>query len=339
MSTIEKAAARLVAKSNAKPKTAQPPLEEAESLEAEQSATDGAPEQHHLENFNHPTSLESDNNVAEAAAKAKFVDVQPAISKEFVHKTCELDFPWLAENGFLVPGHQNPQQAQEFRRIKRPLLLNQQPKLAADLALPPNLIFITSALPGEGKTFVSLNLALSLAAELDKRVLLLDGDAAKGDLSRWMGIYEERGLVDLLKAKEAYGESAIINTNVDRLSVMPCGQSVDNLDELYASSLMGTFLNGLATFDENRVIVVDGPHLIATTEAAVLAARMGQVVMVVEANKTPQSAVEQAAAQLEDCQLVSMLLNKASASSAAGYGYGYGYGYGQSGDEPSQNSG
>ena len=75
--------------------------------------------------------------------------------------------------------------------------------------------------------------------------------------------------------------------------------------------------------------MVDGPPLIATTEAAVLARRMGQVVMVVEANKTPQSAVEQAAGQLEGCQMVSMLLNKASSSAGAGYGYGYGYGYGQ----------
>jgi len=301
MSTIEKAAAKLVSKK----KTVQP----SESV---------------VEKVN--------TQAAEVAVNVSDIDnkiVENQSTTTILHQTCELDFEMLAENGFLVPGHNNPQQSQEFRRIKRPLLLNQQPKIAADLPLPTNLIFITSALPGEGKTFVSLNLALSLAAELDKRVLLIDGDAAKQDLSRWMGIADQPGLVDLLTTGKPYAESSIIDTNVDRLQVMPCGSMVDNLDELYASRLMDTLLSGLASFDSNRILIVDGPPLIATTEAAVLARRMGQVVLVVEANKTPQSAVEQAAAQLEGCQLVSSLLNKATGSNSAGYGYGYGYGYGQ----------
>jgi protein-tyrosine kinase len=325
MSTIEKAAARLVAKSNAKAKTIVPDSPVVAEAEDVKSPTPVS-----AEVTSDIAGNNIDNTPDQMGVDAKFDANKDPVAD--THHTCELDFEWLAENGFLVPGHKNPQQSQEFRRIKRPLLLNQQPKLAAQLPLPPNVIFVTSALPGEGKTFVSLNLALSLAAELDKRVLLVDGDAAKGDLSRWMGIYEERGLVDLLTSGQPYGESAIIDTNVDRLSVMPCGKAVDNLDELYASDLMGTLLDGIASFDEDRVIVVDGPPLIATTEASVLATRMGQVVMVVEANKTPQSAVEQAAGQLEGCQLVSMLLNKASAPSASGYGYGYGYGYGTSTD-------
>ena len=298
MSTIEKAAAKLVSKK----KNVQPSERVAEKFDP-QSADIAV------------QISEIDNKIAESPSKATVL-----------HQTCELDFTMLAENGFLVPGHNNAQQSQEFRRIKRPLLLNQQPKIAADLPLATNVIFITSAMPGEGKTFVSLNLALSLAAELDKRVLLIDGDAAKQDLSRWMGIAGQPGLVDLLTSGKPYAESSIIVTNVERLQVMPCGTMVDNLDELYASRLMDTLLSGLASFDTNRILIVDGPPLIATTEAAVLARRMGQVVLVVEANKTPQSAVEQAAAQLEGCQLVSTLLNKATGSSSAGYGYGYGYG-------------
>ncbi len=303
MSTIEKAAAKLVSKK----KTIPPSDKDTE---------------------NH--AAEMDTISVEVAEIGNKVDVNEAINgaTAIIHQTCELDFELLAENGFLVPGHDNHQQSQEFRRIKRPLLLNQQPKVAAGLPLPTNIIFITSAMPGEGKTFVSLNLALSLAAELDKRVLLIDGDAAKQDLSRWMGINEQAGLVDLLVSGQPYGESAVIDTNVDRLQVMPSGAMVDNLDELYASHLMDTLLSGLASFDPNRILIVDGPPLIATTEASVLAQRMGQVVLVVEANKTPQSAVEQAASQLAGCQLVSTLLNKATGSANTAYGYGYGYGYG-----------
>ena len=159
-------------------------------------------------------------------------------------------------------------------------------------------------------------------------MLLIDGDAAKGDLSRWMGIYEEPGLVDLLTSNDVQAEKSIIETNVDRLSVMPCGVKTENLDELYASDLMSTIINGLTGRFSNRIVIVDGPPSLATTEAAVLAQLMGQTLMVVEANKTAQSAVQDAISQLEGLQLVSLLLNKAEASGATGYGYGYGYGYG-----------
>ena len=301
MSTIEKAAARL----DSKPRVAAPPA--SESLQGG-----------------------SETYSAEEALREKDFEVQ---STEFANyqtserlQTCELDFPWLAENGFLVPGHENPKQASEFRRIKRPLLLNTQPSIAQAQQLPANTILVTSSLPGEGKTFVSLNLALSLAAELEKSVLLIDGDAAKGDLSRWMGIDGEPGIVDLLAEGQGYGESAIVDTNVDQLQVMPCGTRADNLDELYASSLMATLVSGLASYDSNRIVIVDGPPLMATTEASVLARCFGQVVLIVAANETPQSVVEQAASQLADCQLVSMVLNKSITTTGGSYGYGYGYG-------------
>jgi len=319
MSTIEKAAARLVSKA----KPAVPVILATDVAQSDSTAEIPQERVKVVEpsivenNLGKNVDINNDSPVEADGSKAPDVVFQ---------HTCELDFELLAENGFLVPGHNNPQQSQEFRRIKRPLLLNQQPKLAAEFAKPTNVIFITSSLPGEGKTFVSLNLALSLAAELDKRVLLVDGDVAKRDLSRWMGIDEQPGLADLLVSGQPYGESTLIDTNVDRLQVLPCGKLVHNLDELFASTLMDTLISGLADFDRDRIIIIDGPPLIATTEAAVIARQMGQVVMVVEANKTPQSAVEQAAMQLDGCQLVSMLLNKASASSAGGYGYGYGYG-------------
>lgn len=308
MSTIEKAAARLAGR----PRVAAPPaLDSPKGDNATSSAREMLPEQA-------PEVQFSESADHQTTTRSQAYDL-------------DLDLPWLAENGFLVPGHENPNQASEFRRIKRPLLLNTQAGIAHSQPLPTNSIFITSSLPGEGKTFLSFNLALSLAAELDKSVLLIDGDAAKGDLSRWMGIHGQPGLVDLLITKQGYGDSAVIDTSIDHLQVMPCGTRVDNLDELYASSLMENLMSGLASQDPNRIVIIDGPPLIATTEASVLARCMGQVVMVVEANETPQSTVEQAAAQLADCQLVSMVLNKSTTVATGGYGYGYGYGYG---DEP-----
>lgn len=253
-------------------------------------------------------------------------DTEYAYDHDSYVRRCELDFAHLAENGFLVPNHASPKTNQEMRCVKRPLLLNTHPNVASQYPKPTNVIFFTSAVSGEGKTFVATNLALSLAAELDRSVLLMDGDASKRDLSRWMGIEGEEGLVDLLRNGNGYGESAIIETNMERLSVMSSGGYVKNLDELFASDLMTTLLFGMARRDPSRIIVVDGPPLLATTEAAVLAHLAGQVVFVVEAGNTPQHHVVDAATQLQDCQLVNTLLNKSRETAEASYGYGYGYG-------------
>lgn len=340
MSTIEKAAARLVRKPVA------PTTVEAESQVARVSTQAPAPveevagasevaqaaEESHAESSSQ-SSVSAETDTAQRLVKPSAADtpvagkIQNRATSDGFTKSCELDFDWLSEIGFLVPGHEDRALSQEFRRVKRPLLLNLQTRIQEQHTRPTNLIYLTSALPNEGKSFVSLNLALCIAGELDKSVLLVDGDAAKGDLSRWLGIHDQPGLVDLLVANNAYAESSVIDTNVDRLSVLSCGHHAPNLDELYASNCMTEMLKGLASRDPNRVVIIDGPPLIPTTEAGVLAMHMGQCVMVVEADRTRQTAVSSAVKQLQNCQLVSVVLNKAPSMGALDYGYGYGYGY------------
>lgn len=240
---------------------------------------------------------------------------------------CDIDLTGLTEKGYLTPGEGRSQLAQEMRRIKRPLLLNIQKEQANPSGAPPaNLIMITSSLPGEGKTFISINLAISLAAELDKRVLLVDADVSKGGITEQLGIQVERGLSDLLYETNYISEDAVLTSNIERLSILPAGGNTDQVDELYASELMGTITRELAQADPDRVVLFDAPPLLATTEAAVLARHMGQVVVIVEANKTPQDAVAHAVAQLEGCANVSMILNKTSQRDSGAYGYGYAQG-------------
>lgn len=244
---------------------------------------------------------------------------------------CDIDLTHLVAKGYLRPGEGKSQLAQEMRRIKRPLLLNIQKSRAKGDAEPAtNLIMITSALQGEGKTFIAINLAMSLAAELDHRVLLVDADVSKGDITEQLEIEAQRGLSDLLHETNYIDEDAVLTSNVERLSILPAGGNTDHIDELYASELMGTIARSLASADPDRVVVFDAPPILVTTEAVVLARYMGQVVVVVEANKTPQDAVGQAVRQLEGCANVSMLLNKTSHRESGGYGYGYGYGYAHS---------
>lgn len=245
---------------------------------------------------------------------------------------CDIDLEQLRQRGYLTPGAARTPLAQEMRRIKRPLLLNIQKAVATetdpDAQPPANLIMVTSALPGEGKTFISINLAISMSAELDRRVLLVDADIARGDLSDQLGINAGRGLSDLLQEASYLSEDGVLTTNVERLSVLPAGAPVDNVDELFASGQMYIIARALAEADPDRVIIFDASPLLATTEAAVLARRMGQTVMVVEANQTPQDAVGQALSQLDGCANVSLVLNKTTGKDASGYGYGYGA-YGQ----------
>jgi len=240
---------------------------------------------------------------------------------------CDIDLTGLAEKGYLTPGEGRSQLAQEMRRIKRPLLMNIQREQAKPTGHPPaNLILITSSLPGEGKTFISINLAISLSAELDRRVLLVDADVSKGGITEQLGIQVHRGLSDLLYETNYVSEDAVLTSNIERLSILPAGGNTDQIDELFASELMGTIARSLAEADPDRVVLFDAPPLLATTEAAVLARHMGQVVVVVEANKTPQDAVAHSVAQLEGCANVSMILNKTSQRDSGAYGYGYAQG-------------
>ena len=240
----------------------------------------------------------------------------------------EIDLEALASKGFCTPNEPRSAQALEFRRIKRPLLLNIRKSTLLDAyAKRPNLIMVTSALPNEGKTFVAINLAVSIAAELDKHVILVDGDVAKGDVTGVLGIDYQMGLSELLTEETRLTDDLILHTNIEHLSVLPSGKPNAHIDELYASEVMRGIVDELAENDPDRVIIFDAPPLLATTEAGVLSNLMGQVVMVVEADKTPQSAVKDALAHLDETENVSMVLNKTSHKSGDVYGYGYGYGY------------
>ena len=239
---------------------------------------------------------------------------------------CDIDLSDLVAKGYLRPGEGRSQLAQEMRRIKRPLLLNMQKQRAKPDDLPPaNLIMVTSSLPNEGKTFMSINLAISMAAELDRRVLLVDADVSKGDITAQLGILAHRGLSDILHETNYISEDGVLTSNVERLSILPAGGNTDHTDELYASELMENVCRHLAAQDPDRVVIFDSPPLLATTETAVLARHMGQVVLVVEANQTPQDAVGQSVQLLEGCANVSLVLNKTTQRDSGGYGYGYGY--------------
>ena len=239
----------------------------------------------------------------------------------------ELNLSRLKSQNFITPQAEHSNMAEEFRMIKRPLLDHAFGQNSARVR-NGNLIMVTSSLPGEGKTFSTINLAMSIAMEMGRTVLLVDADAPNPNLLKKLGVSYDKGLLDLLEDSDLKLSNVIIRTNIENLSILPAGRHNRHATELLASDAMSALLDDMAQRYPDRIILFDSPPLLVTSEASVLASHMGQIVMVVEAEKTPQPAVKQALALIEDCELTWVLLNKTRNLAGVGY-YGYGY-YGHS---------
>lgn len=241
-------------------------------------------------------------------------------------KTIEFDLDALSASGYLSPSAARTRMADEFRTVKRPLIANAFGKAAAPIK-NGNLIMITSALPGEGKTFTAINLAMSIAMELDHTVMLVDADVARPSVLNTLGLQPSPGFLDVLVDQSIELSDVLLRTNVERLTVLPSGMQHDRATELLASDAMTGLLNDMANRYQDRIIVFDSPPLLMTTEAPVLASHMGQVVVVVRAEVTSRRDVQEALGTIKGCPVKLMLLNQARTASRPGYGYGYGYGH------------
>lgn len=239
----------------------------------------------------------------------------------------EIDFDALQKQGFINPFSPGIGLSEQYQYIKRPLLANAFPEEDNGIK-HRNLVLVTSSLPKEGKTYTSLNLALSMAMEKGKKVLLVDGDVAMPSIAGILGIPEQRlGLIDLLDGKISTTSKILLKTNFPGLSVIPSGSTHRYSTELLASSTMKKFAHDLSNRYSDRIVIFDSPPVLAASQASVLAQLVGQVVMVVEAETTPQSVVQDALQKLEGCDVVGLLLNKAVSGKGDGsYYYGSYYG-------------
>lgn len=232
-----------------------------------------------------------------------------------------LDLLRMQRAGLLVPGQPRSQLEEEFRIIKRPLLENVQHEgpMRPNRA---NLIMVTSAVAGEGKTQTSLNLAISIAMELDHTVLLVEADVLRPSALARVGVQASHGLLDLLETPQTQLPDVLLRTNIPKLTLLPAGTASSRSTELLASDAMDNLLSELASKYPDRIIIFDTPPLLSTTESRVLASHMGQVVLVTEANNTPVSLVKQAYATVENHPVVLGLLNKyRGPKGSTAYGY------------------
>ena len=214
----------------------------------------------------------------------------------------------FADQGLLTPGAPVNALAEEFRLIKRQLLLTAR-AVAASHGPRARAILVGSANAHEGKTYCAINLALSLAAEREIEVVLVDADVAKPDVLVRLGLDDRPGLLDVLADPSAQIEDYIVRTNVPQLSLLPAGTRSNQDTELLASARTPELLDALLAADPRRIIVFDSPPALAASPAATLALHVGQIMLVVRADRTSESDLREAVALLDGCEQIQLVLN------------------------------
>lgn len=246
-----------------------------------------------------------------------------AVAPVVPRKTIHVDLNLLRSIGLLPPEYQERELAAQYRHIKRPLIASAKGK-GVPAIRNGQLIMVASAFPGEGKTFTSINLAMSMALEKDTSVVLLDADVAKAHLSRLFGVDKEPGLLDALRDDSLDIESLVLPTDVPGLSVLPAGLDAEQATELLASEQMQSLMDRIIKQNPNRIVLFDSPPLLLTSESRVLAQIAGQVALVVCANRTLQKAVQEAIASIGPDKSIGLILNQSTRKSQNGYYYGHG---------------
>jgi exopolysaccharide/PEP-CTERM locus tyrosine autokinase len=249
----------------------------------------------------------------------------PFVAKGWQGPERPIDRIALAEAGYVLPDGPVTGIGEEFRIVKRQLLATAAAN--SETSQSATRVLICSALPGEGKTFCAVNLALSLAAEKDIEVLLVDADFANPSVLSSLGIEGGRGFMDALADPTIAIEDCVIRTDISALAVLPAGERTNNDTEYLASARMEQVLERLGAGRPNRIILFDSPPLLAASPASVLAAHVGLALLIVRADKTSESALRDAAGMLKAAPQVQLLLNGITFS-ASGRRFGEYYGYG-----------
>jgi protein-tyrosine kinase len=270
-----------------------------------------------INNLQQPSPFQRPVQAEPPAPVAPPIPTAPKTSRSVVLDTARLALAgtvdWTADRTPVM---------EELRLIKRRLL-----RRAFNEANGPDsishLVMITSAKPREGKTFTSTNIAISISLEEDYNVLLVDADVRRQALRQNLGLEANQGFVDLLLNPGLDMADVLLRTNIPRLSILPAGMMSDRAPELLASSRMRDLIDDMAQRYRDRIIIFDTAPCLVSSDAATLAAHVGQVVFVVEAEQTQQHEIVAALNLISACPDIALVLNKAQPLATTSYG-GYG---------------
>ncbi len=273
------------------------------------------------------TGTENSTDVRPSEATITVAPTAPKQANSSNKEKIILNGDRLNERGFIYGSDSTHHIQEEFRHIKRKLL-NNAFGLASKTLHNSNLIMVSSSHPNEGKTYVAINLALSIALEQDKTVLLIDADVLRPSLHRELEFDSKRGLLEYLLAEVPSLSDIIYSTNIDNLKLVPAGKPHHLTNELLASERMENLAKELAERYPDRIVIFDCPPILGVTETPVLSDLVGQALIVVEESKTKTDDVKTAVSQLNSDIALGLVMNKTIRSKKEAYGY-YGYGYGR----------
>jgi protein-tyrosine kinase len=208
--------------------------------------------------------------------------------------------------------------SEEFRLVQRQII-----RSAFGLGAEPgfsNLLLVTSARPGEGKSFMASNLAGSIARQGDHHVLLVDADSKRDSICYSLGLAHARGLLDLAADAKLDPSLLIVRTPIERLSILPVGRERDRSAELFSSKEMTRLIQNLGRRFADRLLILDAPPCLSASDPATLAQVVGQILFVVEANRTQRDVIEASLDLIQSCPTISLVLNKQRNSSRYTFG-------------------
>ncbi|MDP5030165.1 MAG: XrtA-associated tyrosine autokinase [Paraglaciecola sp.] len=236
----------------------------------------------------------------------------------------EIDLEKLHAKGFVSTLTSRQLINEEYRAIKRKIIDNAFGPLSKSLS-NSNIIMVTSSRPGEGKTFTAVNLALSIALEQDKTVLLVDADVLRPNVMKTLELENKAGLMEFLLGEKTNLSEILCKTNIPNLRIITAGKSHHLSTELLASEKMYEAVEEMANRYSDRIVIVDTPPLLGINETAILANLAGQAIVVAEENKTKLTDIQKAVGQLNPEMAIGFVINKSQDVNNDGSGYGYYY--------------
>ncbi|WP_158769073.1 XrtA-associated tyrosine autokinase [Paraglaciecola sp. L1A13] len=258
---------------------------------------------------------QKDNGVSESAGSQNSLQVPSSI---------EIDLARMEEKGFVSTSNKRRLINEEYRAIKRKIIDNAFGPLSKSLN-NSNIIMVTSSRPGEGKTFTAVNLALSIALEQDKTVLLVDADVLRPNVMRTLELQNQQGLMEYLLGEKTDIAEVMCQTNVPNLRIIPAGKSHHLSTELLASERMYDAVQEFANRYPDRLVIVDTPPLLGINETAILANLAGQAIVVAEEAATKIADIQEAVSHLNPEMAIGFVVNKGQKVNRKGTGYGYYY--------------
>jgi protein-tyrosine kinase len=243
-----------------------------------------------------------------ANGAASMPHVEPAQIAR-IAQPVHLDYAKLRASRIVTPDNKRSGAYNEFRSLKRkllPMTLDPETGIVAR-----NVVMVTSALPREGKTFTAMGFAISLAAESNLNVILVDGDVVRGSIADYFHGEDQDGLVELLTGKRQRIDDLLHPcSDLPRLHVLFAGKRHEAAPEMLASSRMGEICAALSKHFQQSIVLFDAPPVLAASEPAAMAAHAHHLIMLVASDRSARHQVESALAEVSCCPSISLLFNK-----------------------------